>query len=390
MATMGCIYATVDLGDKLHVSRALLMAPPPSALGGYPNSTLSLWDFDADHQPVQVIQTRFMQLQPNLLALGEARLRIFETFCLPSILIQSSKKFLWLIRTDPDLHPTLKKPLLAMVQSYPNIILIGSNENPEGFRLHASVEDITPRTVWSGSYELVQRYHNEAQSRIVIETRLDADDALHFGFVEYAEAVTIEEMASPETDWMIYCAYKHLEWHHENPFRKPMKESNIGFIVGVNQRGCITPGLSFVYGLQVTRNDMPKGAHSQLHKATPFCNDEIKSHCIRHSTELQPAALRARTPTSAGMLNVVIGNQGKNLLYSPAESDADVQNEIWTGVRTTFGIEQEKVQITRRSLNQHLRRIVSDNLKGQCTKGHSCKKNSKHALKELLTKTVRK
>lgn len=378
------MYGTADLGAELTARRSLSV--PNVLLPVYSNatSTLSAWDFEADNDSVQVIQTRFMQNQPNLVALGEARLKIFESFCLPSILVQSSQKFLWLIRTDPDLNQTLRDPLIAMLQPYPNILLVGSNANPEGFRLDASVQDISSSNVWSGSYELLGRYHMAAQSRVVIETRLDADDGLHFGFVEYTQLITSEELERQETSWLIYCAYKSLEWHHANPFKQILKDSDHGFIVGVSQVGCITPGLSFVYGLKVTRNDMPTGPHCHLHKTTPLCSDELKSSCIRHTKELKPTAIRARTPTSAGMENVVDGSQTKNLHYRPAESDAALQNEMWVGVRNTFGIKKEQVFALTSHLVRHQPEIVADNLKGQCTKGHSCKPASKSVLQELL------
>lgn len=384
------MYASVDLQETTpHVSRDL-KAVPDEVFGGYPNAALAPWDFTSDKAPVQVIQTRFMQFQPNLLALGEARLKIFATFCLPSILAQSSKKFLWLIRADPDLDPALKDPLIAMIQQYPNILLVGSNENPEGFRHHASVVDITPTNVWSGSYELLRRFHNEAQSRMLIETRLDADDGLHFAFVEYTQLVATEELSSADHEWVIYCASAHLEWHHTSPFKRKLKGSDIGFMVGVTEMGCITPGLSFVYGTNVTRSDMPIGAHSFLHRRAPLCDDKRKSKCIRHTKELKPAAIRARTPTSAGMKNVVIGSQDQSFAFRTTETDANVQEEMWIGVGVSFGVKRESVKDLRQSLTQHLPEIVADNLRGQCTKGHSCKDNTKHALEELLKRSARK
>jgi hypothetical protein len=129
---------------------------------------------------------------------------------------------------------------------------------------------------------------------------------------------------------------------------------------------------------------MPTGAHSHLHKIAPFCNETLTSKCILRTRELIPAAIRARTPTSAGMSNVVIGNRRKNLAYRPSENDAKYQAHIWTGVQKTFGIDRALVMKVRRSMKQHLVEIAADNLKGQCTKGHSCKENSKQILKELV------
>lgn len=366
-------------------ARRALSTPDNANKPTYSNATLSAWDFSKDEQVVQVIQTRFMQFQPNLIALGEARLKIFETICLPSVQAQSSQKFVWIIRTDPDLNQTLRDSLVSMVRLYPNVVLVGSNANPEGFRSKISVADIFPTNVWSGSYELLRRYHDASQSRVLIESRLDADDGLHHGFAEYTQYMIAQDLRKSE--WLVVCAYNYLEWHYANPFSKSMVDTDSGFVVGMKQEGCITPGLSFVYGLDVKRSDMPAGSHVTLHKTTPKCTNVITSNCIWQSVELIPGAIRARTPTSAGMQNVVTqkhGHGGRNFRYTPVESDADFQGEIWGGVEKTFGIVQDEVRDLRGYLERNLPEIVADNLEGQCTKGHSCKSSTKSVLQQLL------
>lgn len=400
---VGCHFTGIsDLAQSAPILLQVHAQSPPAQV--FSNETLAAWDFkqppmlpNDDTPMLQVIQTRFMQFQPNLAALGEARLDIFETFCLPSMLAQSSNKYLWLIRTDPLLNATLRDRLMSLLhnsegEQYPNILLIASNANPEGFRLDTSVQDISPDTVWSGSYELLRRFHVAAQTRVLVESRLDADDGLHYGFVEFTELLTREELISPRTDWLIYCAYSHLEWHHANPFKKlDVKETAVGFVVGATQSSCITAGLSYVYGLDVRRDDMPKGAHSLLHRSVPFCSETVSRFCIRRTRELIPTAIRARTPTSAGMDNVVVPGAGEgrkdkknNLMYAPSEAAATFQDEIWRGVGHAFSTEKDMVAKTRTSLMEHLPEIVRDNLKGQCTKGHSCKPTSKNVLKHLL------
>ena len=44
----------------------------------------------------------------------------------------------------------------------------------------------------------------------------------------------------------------------------------------------------------------------------------------------------------------------------------------------------DKVSDANRYLQDHTVEIVRDNLKGQCTKGHSCKTTTKEALHNLL------
>ena len=51
---------------------------------------------------LHVVTTQFQQLQPNLLELGRARLRLFETFCLPTMIRQNATDvdFSWFVMTD--------------------------------------------------------------------------------------------------------------------------------------------------------------------------------------------------------------------------------------------------------------------------------------------------
>ena len=74
---------------------------------------------------VHVIETRFMQEQYSLLELGLARLALFESFCLPSILTQTNGNFLWIIRADPNLHPLIVKRMQELLKGKPNFILMG-------------------------------------------------------------------------------------------------------------------------------------------------------------------------------------------------------------------------------------------------------------------------
>jgi hypothetical protein len=348
----------------------------------------SSWNFAPDDTIVHIIQTRFMQHQPHLTTLGQARLKIFEHITLPSLKVQTDGRFLWLIRTDPDLDQTVKESLIRLIEGHPNFLVIASNDNPEGFR-QTGMKSIKPSDVWSGSHELLRLFHSAAQTRIVVETRLDADDGLNRRFVEFIHTMVPKELRSEKSSWMIYCALNHLEWHHENPFQAIRRDSSLGFIVGVRQKGCVTPGLSFVYGVDVKRSDLQFEAdHQQLHQFVPNCHVGAKaSACIRLTVDLSPAAIRARTPTSHGMINVVVNNaKGKNLKYSPSGAEVNQQAEMWSAVEKLFSLKKEGIQALRSYILQHMTEIANDNLEGQCTKGHSCKSSSKRLLEEIKSK----
>jgi Putative rhamnosyl transferase len=324
-----------------------------------------------------------MQQQPHLIDLGLARLKIFEHFCLPTIVQQTSQDFVWIIRTDPELDERLKQPLLELLRDYPNYFVVASNVNPEGFRHIQSMSDITEASVWVGDLKQLRNFHAAAQSRIVLESRLDADDGLHTSFVDYMQRTAPVYIPHPYS-WTIWCASKHLEWHYSSPFSSK-HDVDEGFWIGIKQTGCVTPGLTMVYGKDVNREDLPKGTHHVLHKVTDACKHDQDDHCLRRFEDLMPGAIRVRTPTSAGMGNVLVGKHGQRKIYKKAEKEVDLQSEMWTGVKKVFCVSIVNAKIVRDYIKVHLQAIAADNLKGQCTKGHSCKESSIGILKLIMT-----
>lgn len=335
---------------------------------------------------VHVIETRLMQLQPGLIDLGLARLQIFKHFCLPTIFNQTSQDFLWIIRTDPNLRKELKQELLELVSGRSNYLVVASNANPEGFRQSPAL-DFSSQQVWSGSHDLATKYHGAAQTHLVLETRLDADDGLHTTFVENIQRVALTSLQPNNDDnkkWLIFCAYSHLEWHASNPFAMTEHEEPHGYLAAIKRRDCVTPGLTTGYGLNVTRADLPAGQHAKLHKALPSCTDTIMTRCLMRFGKLYPGAIRARSPTSAGMNGVIFGKYGNRKMYRNAVNQLDLQQILWGGVEKAFCITKQDTAAIRSYLMNHLVDIAKDNLKGQCTKGHSCKSKSQRILKEII------
>ncbi len=86
---------------------------------------------DADDWPlIHIVQSRFMQEQGPLETLGMARLKLFESFCLPSMVQQTSQNFFWIIKTDPQFTTTAAfGRLFELVKPHHNIYLVASNTN---------------------------------------------------------------------------------------------------------------------------------------------------------------------------------------------------------------------------------------------------------------------
>ncbi|EJK68263.1 hypothetical protein THAOC_10574, partial [Thalassiosira oceanica] len=241
---------------------------------------------------VHVVQTRFMQGQSGLLELGRARLALFETFCLPSMLAQSSTDFIWIVRIDPMLDSSLVSDLVEMLQGRQQFFLIGSNANPEGFGRTA----VTPfsdylgdATVLTGNITLLENAYGRSSSSVYLETRLDADDGLHRDFIrtlQLESQLSLMKNGHPVDPWRLWCVHATMEYHPFNP--------------GI----CVTPGLTFGYGGRASRESIgfERLRHDQIVKKIKACNkeDDNEVQCVSRLRNLVPGAVRARTATSAG------------------------------------------------------------------------------------------
>ena len=381
----------------------------------HPSSSVSSTTMQHWHHPqqlVHVVQTRFMQFQPHLVALGQARLDLFRALTVPSLAQQSVQDFLWIIRTDPDLDPAIRDELIATVESDAmphNAILVASNENPEGFRGSSCVADITPETVMAGSLDLLRSYHRAADTHTVLETRLDADDALATDFVELIQSYAAEgdelQQQSPD-HWRVYCAENHVEYQYSSPWNHDNNDNNTGVegqeeekgaLLGLKSGMCITPGLTFETAFGAHRSDIPVSKHTRIQKTVPAC-PEVKdggadgsssssSKCLIKLGGDLPLALRARTPTSAGMDHVLIAQHTEDtfpMQHLQKSKWKDSQKALWESLPVLFGVEATDLWRARAGIQANLAAIAKDALEGQCTKGHSCKDGSKAVLKELV------
>jgi Putative rhamnosyl transferase len=365
---------------------------------------------------VHVIQTRFMQNQPDLLILGQARLRLLTSVTVPSMRYQTVQQFLWIIRTDPQLHISILEPLITAISNIPNAILVASNRNPEGFRDETCMSDITTETLLSGNMDYVMSYYHAAQTHTVLETRCDADDAISIDFVELIQKSATSGLYPLRQDWMVFCADNHMEWQYDNPWANQIEESsnsssrtNItsndveeeeeapkdrGALLVLRSGHCVTPGLTWAYSVDATRKDIPVSQHQKIQKLVKPCGTRmglngtpLQSKCLIKLGGDFPLALRARTPTSAGMEHVFVTNQTENtfpmdqLHNSKART---LQKELWNVLFVLFGVDGDDLYMVRTYVSEHLKEVAQDNFSGQCTKGHSCKHSSKKLLQEFI------
>jgi hypothetical protein len=360
------------------------------------NITLQDWEWPLIH----IVNTRFMQEQGNLTALGRSRLALFKIFCLPTMQHQSSQQFLWIIKTDPGLDPLILQELVTDLQDYPNFFLVASNVNyrinkqfPGAWRGGAEIQDLTRSQIYTGNQTLLLTAMALRDQLPVLETRLDSDDGLHVQFLEQVQNEALDKFGVDVDDknqdgsstiipkWLYWCARRHVEWHWQDERRCGSNntlcqlDQEYGSLSGVSHSQlCITPGITVGFPVGVEEHEVPIHPHHLLAKliqrAPPEegCGYNVTSDCLIFVHTFIFEAIRSRTPTSAGMSNVV----GDTVDNSDAQSPWLIY-AYWNMLHESFGIKREQAQWVQQYLSDHLIDIARDNLLGQCTTGHSCK-----------------
>lgn len=363
---------------------------------------------------VHVVETRFMQRQSRLLELGFARLALFEAFCLPSMFAQTNKNFVWIIRADPDLHPSLVFRLQELLEDRENFILIGSNDNPEGFgrpkipfpNFLRSNGDVN---VWSGNISLAEEaYDQSAAGAVLLETRLDSDDGVHMNFIQLVQEEARKSLLIDNSDqtnndhWRLWCIESRIEWHPLNPFPETQEilAANEtfpdGYLVYYSEKSCSTPGLTFGYSAGASRESLGFDhlRHDEIAAKIAKCKkNSAEVKCVSRLSDLKPGAVRARTTTSAGMANVITGDEKldkanplKRVSKKLFTQQYFEQGKLWYGVKHLLKVSSQSVQFARTIILDRMQEIAQDNLSGQCTAGHSCKNGTKKILESLATK----
>jgi len=331
---------------------------------------------------IHIVHTRFMQNQPSLIELGLARLELLRDFTLQSLQDQSSSNFLWVIRTDPALDSTLKEPLLALLNGMDNHLLVATNDNPNV--QIGSILSSDPSSIWSGDLITAQEYLKTESTKPsrVLESRLDSDDAVHYQFIEYLQIHAIWDLPEERAQWKIWCASQHFEWQFHTVSDQIAREP--GMLLAMKDQGCISAGLTIGYTDGLSVHELPPIKHQNLGHIVPSCKKQ-KLPCLDYIT-LLPTALRARTPTSAGMLNVLLGSHEKvdKKYHQGAIDQEKYQDQIWNLAFPRFGFTRQQASHLRTYLTNHLAGIAQDNLIGQCSLGHSCKNSSKALLQAII------
>lgn len=357
-----------------------LLASDPTTSDTIPKTRVTIHHWKEGGWPpvIHIIKTRFMQEQGHLVALGKARLALFQTFCLPTIAHQTSRHFLWIIKYDPDLDRSILYELIQSLENMNNVYLVPSNRNfrinqqfPGGWRDAAEIADLD--TILSGNRTRLQ-YAMELQAELpVLETRLDADDGLNLDFVSSVQEMALETFVEEGVRWMYWCSRRHLEWFWG-------MDSSYGSLEGIaHERICVTPGITTGFAVGTSERDVPIFAHHELVRSLEHETSCGSTKCLRFIDRFIFDAVRSRCPTSAGMANVL---EKYRFDEKGDESHGKewVQYAFWNMLHESFYISRPTVSWVNDYVGKHIVDIARDNLKGQCTSGAK-----KRTILEYLT-----
>ena len=411
---------------------------------------------------------------------------------------QTSQEYLWMIWTDPELNQELLQGLKDATRDFHNVIVVGNNDiHNQDFRqsingLMVTTTTATPTattttgnpvnrngedsprqhldsvvvssSIMHGSKELLWDYYQASQTRILVETRLDADDALTGNFLETIQNEANTSISQTDkTDFRVWCADQYVDWRYYSPseemefggggggFRSTISSSRIQQQQGQGQeeesvvttsssssssnsssgssslshkgflspeadfQGCVAAGLSMAFQTKASVDQLPTKEHHRIREGLGSC-DKVNQKCVRGlgtgDNDQSLLALRARTPTSTSMINVVastslldttklaVDNKGGNGgTDSSSDRDRDSnsgsnnnveeqQRYLWQITERDFAIGAQSVWALRDRFQQHLPDILLDAIAGLCKVGHSCRQSSKSMLTQLLKDSV--
>jgi len=430
---------------------------PPIAYTDITSNDSPPWSWPIIH----IVTTRFQQEQGTLVNLARSRLKLLEVITLPSLMKQTMldptaqselfkdtkwekeihqmlnnnkhkhhKKvidpiFLWIIKVDPNLDKSVLHELQQVLEPVKHFtIVVGSNTNfgigvkAGGWRGGEAGQDILDAfdnghnyfPANENAYQVIRRAHEARNHRVVLETRIDADDGVNVEYFATLHDVAIRHLVDPavseyveipkeeEDDdessedeppppnlgtakWLYWCPNTHVQW---NPSSSSTSDTTPGLLqVFQMPMTCVTAGLTLGFAIGSKEEDVPRYPHTKIYweivvnhnnkdkknmtlAATNESNDihdcglYPSSNCAVFVQEPRVSAFRTRAMTSAGMHNIEA--QGQPSIDTPQQYK-DYAAGLWKGtIHKQFGISTSACREAAAYMVENYLGTVQDNL----------------------------
>jgi hypothetical protein len=318
-----------------------------------------------------IIKTLFMQYQCNLVELGQARLKLFETFCLPAMIHQTSQNFFWLVYVDPELNESFLQKLKELFAPFPHFYIVLSSVQKFGQGGKDILRKNGPEDFVTGDVHMIfanLRYVHRLQ---VLETRLDADDGLHIHYVE-ALQTRASEVFSKETDmgpreWMFWCIPHTTEWYWESNENQSSTLGVLGFSRNdtadeVCHKAGLTLGVARGTDIRTVARARADMLYQQFKEEQKSCGGPYSGlKCLDFVTELEPGggALQSRTPVAAMVATV---NVTATMIPTTQQ-----KVELWKMAIRDFAVAPENVRAFTSRFSDRMQPIREDANRCRCS-----------------------
>jgi hypothetical protein len=298
--------------------------------------------------------------QPNQDILASARLKLFETFCYPTLRKQTNQNYFWFVlvddRLDPHVFEKMKLLLSNFVTQNAYMVLTNNTDwaadgvgvpgvSSYGVGLyeiaklysHGSVNIVTGNTTYLREVlNIMEGRRRENKQLLIIETLLDADDGLNNHGIDWIQGIAMnyttqqqkqiqQQTTSPvqpslNTTWWVMCGTDHIEWHNRDIYQLTQTEYEerglTSGLAGTRHKPlyCASAGYTRVgltTAVTTTTNDnqnisddnpivFPQKAYSNHALATEFptCNVTYPSECLHRVLQGKAYILKSRSITS--------------------------------------------------------------------------------------------
>mmetsp|Transcript_44833 Transcript_44833/g.108343 ORF Transcript_44833/g.108343 Transcript_44833/m.108343 type:complete len:1821 (+) Transcript_44833:907-6369(+) len=283
-------------------------------------------------------------------------------FCAESLMQQTNKDFLWIIRsniTEDEARKAVGNPLKYYFKDPVNVILVVSDETPTGdFRSPQALADITAKSTIRGEPNWVRVVQQATQGRTVIETFLSPEESVNKKFVEdlqrsvkldieqnrwVAHQVTTTNSSKQEGLWYFECMDEHIQWDLFSPIGET---SGTGFL---SQRASKEHPCSSSPG--VTRISLPgsKLPETQVPSDMKKCASTNKGGCYKLSSSAKMVAARALIPDSIedGESSAAQKASTPQLRSEEAARKEEKNNDLLHQLDDEFGVSPSTLKIMR-------------------------------------------
>jgi len=267
--------------------------------------------YESEFGVVHVVQTSLQD--PKMF-------HVWRRFCF-ALESQTTNRFLWILRVVSDewLIREVKKP----IRKTPLHIIVAKSNSTSAlpFRYANALQDLQPNAIIHGDKQLLEYFHNRAQTQPLLETFLSPTDALDKSFLLRLQNTTAEHLKSIQLEkdsWYYQCVPNYIEW----TFRSSDAEPEFGSlqVTPHDEERCIhNPGTSRV---SLPAAQIPQGVSSD----TGLCPaaESIKKGCIFPIKNESPLAARVIIPSSIDSLTTTATR--------PNSSDRERRNQRQDGL----------------------------------------------------------